>query len=144
VLSVTFRVDGIGPDRVLQRCKLAQLRLNVLLDAGPGFAAPVLADGINVTMGLGFRDSGSGCDFGEAEAFKQKGGDFDSPCNNLGVFACFSVICGQMASLKSHGHAKHEPGPDAAPLEPITRQTTHADGCPDIAGDGCRECQGTT
>lgn len=93
--------DGkcLGPDRILEGSEFAKVGLDVLVNARSGFAAPVLADGINVSMGLGFRDPGSGCDFREAEAFKQKGRDFNSPCNDLGVFACFSVICGQMASL---------------------------------------------
>ena len=113
MLAVAFRVDGIGPDRVLQRRQFTQLGLDVLLNARPGFAAPVLADGFNVPMGLGFRDPGAGCDFGEAESFKEKGRDFDSPRVDLGVFAYFSVWCAQMASLEPHRDAEHEPRANA-------------------------------
>lgn len=110
VLPVALRVDGIGPDRVLQCRQFTQLGLDVLLNARPGFAAPIFADGLDISSGLGLRDPGSGRDFGEAEPFKEKGRDFNSPRNDLCVLACFSVICAQMASLEPHRNAEHEPG----------------------------------
>ena len=49
-------------NRVFECGKFTKVRLDVLLDAGSGFAAPIFADGLDVAGRLGLRYPGLGRD----------------------------------------------------------------------------------